>query len=196
MKNNTSHNLADLIHVGDKGTLSTNTLQVAKAFRLGHRKVLRQLKKLPCTDAFLEKHFWKCHLNHHVLKENDHKNKSILSAWSMSRDGFFLLASQFKGPHFTATREAYLVAFAAKNNEINQLTAKTIVDGRFLLSVRKGQVDHLYKLDGMAIVNAEICRTLRNNLHTLSRQLQWVEGGQDFDVLNVPLELLPDELSA
>ncbi len=193
MTNNATLNSADLIQVGSKGTLSTNTLQVAKAFRLSHRKVLRKLEKLPCTETFLETHFWQYHC---ALEKNGHKNKETSSACSMSRDGFFLLASTFKGSQSTIIREAFLTAFAAKDNDINQLTAKTIVDGRFLLTVTKGQVDHLYKLDGMTIVNAERCRTIRNNLQALARQMQLFEGGQDLDVLDVPLESLPDELSA
>ncbi len=188
MTNNTTLNSEDVIHVGNNRALSTNTLQVAKAFRLSHRKVLRKLEKLPCTETFLEKNFF-------ALEEDGHKNKEASSACSMSRDGFFLLASEFKGSQSTATREAFLTAFAAKDNEINQLSAKTIVDGRFLLTVTKGQVGHLYKLNGMAIVNDEIIRIISSNLQTLSRQMQLIDGGKDLDVLYVPLESLPDELA-
>lgn len=97
--------------------LVTHTRAVAKAFGKEHRKVMRRIESLDCSDQFLSDHFWPVQFEH---------NGNTYRAYEMDKDGFVFLVMGFTGKTAAEIKEAYINAFNDMARQLEQQKAAAL----------------------------------------------------------------------
>lgn len=92
----------------------TNSKNVADVFNKDHRHVLRDIKKLDCSDEFRESNFG--------LSEYTSEQNKILPCVDMTKDGFTFLCMGYRGEKAAKFKEAYIAEFNRMANVLNNLS--------------------------------------------------------------------------
>lgn len=97
--------------------LITHSRAVSQAFGREHRKVMRRIESLECSDQFLTGHFWPVEFEH---------NGNTYRAYEMDKDGFMFLVMGFTGQKAALIKEAYINAFNEMARQLEQQAPKAL----------------------------------------------------------------------
>lgn len=87
----------------EDGRITTTSLKVAECFGKPHGKVLRDIRKLTCSEGFRQANFG----SSFYLNEQGKKQPMF----TMTRDGWMFLVMGFTGEKAGAWKEAFIAAF-------------------------------------------------------------------------------------
>ena len=99
-----------------KGKQTTNSKNVADVFGKEHRNVLRDIKKLDCSDEFRA-------LNFEPSTYTSDQNKKI-ECIDMTKDGFTFLCMGYRGKNAAKIKEAYITEFNRIADELNSISTR------------------------------------------------------------------------
>ncbi|AZS50063.1 Rha family transcriptional regulator [Entomomonas moraniae] len=97
-----------------EGKPVTTSLKVAEYFGKQHKHVLRDLKKLDCSNEFIESNFG--------LSEYIDQRGRRLPMYTMTKNGFMFLVMGFTGAKAAAIKEAYINAFDWMHEQLNNIS--------------------------------------------------------------------------
>ncbi len=106
------NDLSEFVTLSDT-TLTTDSKRVAKHFNKQHKNVLRAFDALECSEEFNR-------LNFEPVEEIDEKGESR-RVIRMTKDGFMFLALGFRGAEAARIKEAYISAFNAMADQLQQI---------------------------------------------------------------------------
>lgn len=106
------NDLSEFVTLTDT-TLTTDSRRVAKHFKKLHKNVLRAYDKLECSPEFNR-------LNFEPVEETDAKGESR-RVIRMTKDGFIFLVRTFTGAKAAGVFEAYIKAFNAMAEQLQQI---------------------------------------------------------------------------
>ncbi|MCT6922782.1 Rha family transcriptional regulator [Metasolibacillus sp.] len=120
-------NQQEIVYV-EKGAAFTNSRIVSEVFQKGHDKVLRDIRGLKCSEAFKLANFGEC----------DYTNAQgrKMPMYTLSFDGFVMLAMGYTGEKAMQFKELYIAAF----NRTHKLLAE---QNQTLLSSEQKQISRL-----------------------------------------------------
>ena len=104
--------LSEFVTLNDT-TLTTDSRRVAKHFKRRHDNVLQAYDRLECSKEFN-------HLNFQAVEEGDEKGESR-RVIRMTKDGFMFLVLGFRGTEAARIKEAYINAFNAMSDQLQQI---------------------------------------------------------------------------
>lgn len=104
-----------LVQVANNQLITTSTL-VAEAFGRKHKNVLDCIRKLDCSPEFASANF-SAHVQKVSIGNGATRESQVVH---MTRDGFMFLVMGFTGPKAARMKEAYIHAFNAMADELNQ----------------------------------------------------------------------------
>ena len=104
--------LSEFVILSD-ATLVTDSRRVSKHFKKRHDNVLRAFDKLACSEEFNR-------LNFEVVEEPDEKGE-LRRVIRMTKDGFMFLSMGFTGKEAARIKEAYIGAFNAMAEQLQQI---------------------------------------------------------------------------
>lgn len=105
--------LSEFVTLSDT-TLVTDSRRVAKHFRKLHKNVLRAYDKLDCSEEFNR-------LNFEPVEDLDEKGEMRRTV-RMTKNGFVFLAMGFTGKEAARIKEAYIGAFDAMAEQLQQVS--------------------------------------------------------------------------
>ena len=122
--------MTDIVFRNDSGVAVTTSMMVAEVFGKAHKNVLRDIDTLGCSDGFLELNFER----KLKIRELASGHKIEDRYYTITRDGFTILAMGYTGKKAMAFKEQYIAAFNAMEQtirgglqqSINALTKKQI----------------------------------------------------------------------
>ncbi len=94
--------MTDLVTI-ESGKTKTTSKIIADVFGKAHRKVLRDIESLDCSDEFRAANFGR---SSYTSLQN-----KVLECYDITRDGFCFLAMGFTGKKAAKWKEAYINAF-------------------------------------------------------------------------------------
>lgn len=122
-----------LVEIGKKGKPVTTSLLMAEKFNKEHYNVLRDIKKLECSDEFNA-------LNFELVYYTDAKGEKR-PMYLITRDGFVILGMGFTGKKAMEWKEKYIAAFNRMEQAIHDdridLAVETLDDAESA-GIRKG----------------------------------------------------------
>ncbi len=104
--------LSEFVILSD-ATLVTDSRRVAKHFKKRHDNLLQSYSRLQCSDEFNR-------LNFQVVEDFDEKGE-LRRVIRMTKNGFMFLAMGFTGKEAARIKEAYIGAFDAMAEQLQQL---------------------------------------------------------------------------
>lgn len=108
--------------------VTTDSMTVGDVFGKEHFHVIRDIRELGCSEAFMAENFV---IQHREQKTGFGKGR-VNEYYEITRDGFFLLAMGYTGQRAMQFKEAYIGAFNAMERELRErasaLTAKSVED--------------------------------------------------------------------
>lgn len=111
------NDLSEFVVLNDT-TLTTDSRRVAKHFKKEHRSVLRAYDNLECSDEFRQRNFAQTV----ETRENPSGGAPISSrVIRMTKDGFVFLAMGFQGSDAAKFKEAFINAFNAMAEQLQQI---------------------------------------------------------------------------
>ncbi len=87
----------------NNGELMTTSKVVSDVFKKAHRKVIRDINELDCSDEFRAANF---DLSSYTSPQN-----KVLKCFNITRDGFTFLCMGFTGKKAAEWKEKYIIAF-------------------------------------------------------------------------------------
>jgi Rha family phage regulatory protein len=114
--------MQNLVIIQEEKALTTS-LKVAEAFEKRHADVLRAIKDLECSDSFRERNFALMF----ITRELPNNAKTEDPYYTITRQGFTMLAMGFTGKRAAKFKEAYIEAFDAMEEHIREMQ-KTILN--------------------------------------------------------------------
>lgn len=99
----------DLVFKGENGKALTTSLKVAQTFGKKHRRVMQDIRELNCSDKF--------RLHNFVQSSYKNEQNKEQPMFTMTKDGFTLLAMGYTGKKAMEFKEKYIAAF----NEMEQI---------------------------------------------------------------------------
>lgn len=145
-----------------------NSLNVARHFGKNHYDLLRDIKKLECSQAFIESNF--------AFNEwRDARNRKLPS-YNITRDGLMFLVMGFTGPQAARMKEAYIQRF-------NELEAATRMPAK--------QLDYFKRCERDLVQSQRRCIRLQASLLRMQRLQIRQLGGR---VLRPAAESIQGEL--
>ena len=137
------------------GSQKTNSKNVSDVFGKIHRDVLRDIKKLDCSDDFRVRNFAQ---SSYVSEQNKE-----LSCIEMTKDGFTFLCMGYRGAKAAQFKEAYIAEFnrmADRLNSISDRVNRLSVEGKKIVDlgrewsalgheVNKAKKDHKKATDSL-----------------------------------------------
>jgi Rha family phage regulatory protein len=106
------NDLSEFVTLND-ATLMTDSRRVAKQFKKAHKNVLRAYDRLVCSDEFNR-------LNFEPVEDADSKGEDR-RVIRMTKDGFMFLAMGFTGAEASVFKEAFINAFNAMADQLQQI---------------------------------------------------------------------------
>jgi Rha family phage regulatory protein len=106
------NDLSEFVVLNDT-TLVTDSRRVAKHFKKAHKNVLQAFDRLECSEEFNR-------LNFQPVEELDEKGEARRVV-RMTKDGFMFLAMGFKGAEAAKFKEAFINAFNAMADQLQQI---------------------------------------------------------------------------
>lgn len=104
--------MQDLVIIQEKQPITTSR-KVAEKFKKEHSKVLRAIRELECSKEFNESNFG--------LVDYTDKKGEQRPEYTMTRDGFTLVAFSFTGKEAMKFKEEYIVAFNTMEKKVRYL---------------------------------------------------------------------------
>ena len=98
-------------------TLTTDSRRVAKHFKKQHKNVLRAFDKLDCSDEYRRLNFEPTMADVPGPRGAVRQERVIL----MTKDGFIFLVMSFTGKEAARIKEAYIGAFNAMTDQLQQI---------------------------------------------------------------------------
>lgn len=142
------------------GKAVTTSLKIAEVFGKAHRNVLRVIENLECSKDFRA-------LNFEPAEYLDEQGKPR-PMYTVTRDGFTMLAMGFTGRAAMQFKEAYIEAFNAMERTIRESAAGNLPSSEVILATLYNEMERRIK--------AEAERDeYRRNLHRIA-----VASGLDF----------------
>lgn len=123
------------------GTIKTTSLKVAEHFGKQHKSVLRSIKNLECSTNFIERNFAPMLIDVEIGQGAIRQDP----AYEMTKDGFTFLAMGFTGKEAAKWKEAYINAFNAMADSLQQ----PAIGYEALLTEFQCQNQHVHELLGM-----------------------------------------------
>lgn len=106
------NDLSEFVTLNDT-TLTTDTRRVSKHFKKRHDNVLQSHDRLDCSDEFRR-------LNFQEAEDIDEQGKPRRLI-RMTKDGFVFLVMGFRGAKAAKIKEAYISAFNAMSEQLQQI---------------------------------------------------------------------------
>lgn len=106
--------MTDIEIYEDGGVQKTNSKNVADVFGKTHRDVLRDIKKLDCSEDFRARNFAQ---SSYISKQNKE-----LQCFDMTRDGFAFLCMGYTGKKAAVFKEAYILEFNRMADSLNSIS--------------------------------------------------------------------------
>ena len=124
---------APVVALAEDGHAFTTSLVVADHFGKRHRDVLRAIENLGCSPEFAERNF--ALSTYTVTGGKDSRREEPM--YTITRDGFALLAMGFTGQEAMRWKEAYIHAFNAMEDRLRKLyVAPLPADKEFTRGIR------------------------------------------------------------
>ena len=101
---------------GDHQSQKTNSKNVADVFGKDHRNILRDIKRLDCSEEFRK-------LNFELSSYTSPQNK-VLPCVEMTKDGFAFLCMGFTGKKAARFKEAYIAEFNRMAGALNSISSR------------------------------------------------------------------------
>lgn len=113
----------DLRHYIDvkDNQLYTPSTRIAEVFGKQHKDILRAIRNIDCSDYFNERNFA-------PVKYKDAKGE-MREMYNITKDGFVFLVMGFTGKQAAAIKEAYINAFNAMAEQLQQLPSADMSTG-------------------------------------------------------------------
>lgn len=169
------------------GAARTTSLEIAKVFGKEHSKVIRAIRELETPKDFTEANFG--------LSEYVDSTGRKLPMYTITRDGFTLLAMGFTGAKAMQFKIAYIEAFNAMERELQKLSKMTQPELPLSETPETPDVAALLKMKyrGVPVIpNADLAAmlglTTRQLAHVKSRNNIYTEGLDVFSV-GIPKKL-------
>lgn len=105
----------------EESKLVTTSLKIAEAFGKRHTHILEKIKSLDCSDKFTSANF-SAHVE--IIQAGTVKRES--KVYQITKDGFMFLVMGFTGKKAAAIKEAYITAFNAMAEKLNNLQYGTL----------------------------------------------------------------------
>ncbi|WP_186300649.1 Rha family transcriptional regulator [Shewanella sp. KCT] len=102
--------------VRDHYDIKTTSLKVAEAFGKLHKNVIQKLESLDCSDEFASANF-SAHVQNVAIGNGASRESKV---YQMTKDGFMFLVMGFTGKKAAAIKEAYINAFNAMAETLQQ----------------------------------------------------------------------------
>lgn len=157
------------------GLITATSLQVAEHFGKQHKDVLRAIRNLECSEKFTERNF--------ALSEFLDSTGRKLPMFSITRDGFAMLAMGFTGKDAARWREAYITAFNAMEVKLRALYVEPLASEKEFrngISLRNKLTLQEQSRKVMALLLSERLPEAKRNLYWQLRQVN--------DALGIPTE--------
>ena len=122
----------ELVFRGENGVAMTNSYMVAETFGKSHKRILEDIDRLQCSAEFRKPNFG-LSLRIRELPNNGSKQERY---YTMTRDGFTILAMGYTGKKAMAFKEKYIEAFNRMERMLRQGATPMADNGR-LLSLEK-----------------------------------------------------------
>lgn len=122
----------ELVFRGENGVAMTNSYMVAETFGKSHKRILEDIDRLQCSAEFRKPNFG-LSLRIRELPNNGSKQERY---YTMTRDGFTILAMGYTGKKAMAFKEKYIAAFNRMEQMLRQSAVPMADNGR-LLSLEK-----------------------------------------------------------
>ena len=111
----------------DNGELMTTSKVIADAFGKSHRKVIRDINELDCSEDFRAANFG--------LSSYRSPQNKVLKCFNVTRDGFSFLCMGFTGRKASEWKEKYITAFNVMEKGLLNIDArmnKLTIEGRVI----------------------------------------------------------------
>ncbi|MEL7478267.1 MAG: Rha family transcriptional regulator [Pseudomonadota bacterium] len=124
--------MTDIEIYSDNQEIKTNSKNVADVFGKNHRDVLRDIKKLDCSDEFRARNFA---LSSYISEQNKE-----LPCVEMTKDGFTFLCMGYRGDKAAKFKEGYISEFNRMANSLNSISNrvnKLSIEGKKITELGK-----------------------------------------------------------
>lgn len=108
--------LSEFVTLNDS-TLTTDSRRVAKHFRKQHKNVLQAFDRMDCSDEYRRLNFQPTMVDVPGPKGAIRHERII----RMTKDGFIFMAMGFRGKQAARIKEAYIGAFNAMSEQLQQI---------------------------------------------------------------------------
>lgn len=112
----------DIVYRNENGVAVTTSYLVAETFGKNHKRVLEDIDRLNCSEAFRKPNFG-LSLKLRELPNGGHKEDRY---YVITKDGFTILAMGYTGKKAMEFKEKYIAAFNAMEQQLRQGTAQNI----------------------------------------------------------------------
>ena len=124
--------MTDIEIYSDKQEIKTNSKNISDVFGKIHRDVLRDIKKLDCSDEFRVRNFAQ---SSYISEQNKE-----LPCVEMTKDGFTFLCMGYRGEKAAKFKEAYIDEFNRMANSLNAISNrvnKLSIEGKKITELGK-----------------------------------------------------------
>jgi Rha family phage regulatory protein len=138
----------------EKNQAVTNSLIVAESFGKNHADVLRDIRKMECSEAFRLRNFAE---SSYVNSQNKE-----MPMYHMNKNGFTLLAMGYTGKEAMKFKESYINEFERMENELKK--PRVLSEKEQLVAAMKLSIESAEELAQVKEDVAEIKHTITNQL--------------------------------